>query len=93
VRHVTCASSEQITTRAEDIALAREIMRADVEAYGHQFPAYPDNPVAEPRGHSAGSRPMIALPATMRHFLRDTAYGEAQILRRRSPRHRLWLIA
>ena len=29
------------------IAFAREIMLADVEAYGHQFPAYRENPVAE----------------------------------------------
>jgi hypothetical protein len=29
------------------IALARAIVRADVEAYGHQFPAYRENPVAE----------------------------------------------
>jgi hypothetical protein len=29
------------------IALATEIIRADVEAYGHQFPAYRENPVAE----------------------------------------------
>jgi hypothetical protein len=34
---------------ADVIALAREITRADVEAYGHQFPAYRDNPVAERR--------------------------------------------
>jgi hypothetical protein len=29
------------------IALAREIMLADVKAYGHQFPAYREDPVAE----------------------------------------------
>jgi hypothetical protein len=32
---------------AEVIELAREIMLADVKAYGHQFPAYRDDPIAE----------------------------------------------
>ena len=45
------------------IALAREIMLADVEAYGHQFPAYRENPVAETLRAVAGLAAMIALPA------------------------------
>jgi len=32
---------------SEVIDLAREIMLADVKAYGHQFPAYRDDPIAE----------------------------------------------
>jgi hypothetical protein len=32
---------------AEVVALAREIMIADAEAYGNQFPAYRENPLAE----------------------------------------------
>jgi len=32
---------------AEVVALAREVMRADAEAYGNQFPAYRENPVRE----------------------------------------------
>ena len=32
---------------AEVIALAREVMLADVEAYGNQFPAYRKNPMRE----------------------------------------------
>jgi hypothetical protein len=32
---------------AEVIELAIEIMLADVKAYGHQFPAYRDDPIAE----------------------------------------------
>ena len=32
---------------AEVIALAREVMLADAEAYGNQFPAYRENPMRE----------------------------------------------
>src|SRR5438105_1130229 len=32
---------------AEVVTLARAIMLADAKAYGHQFPAYRDNPIAE----------------------------------------------
>jgi hypothetical protein len=32
---------------AEVVALAREVMLADAEAYGNQFPAYRENPMAE----------------------------------------------
>ena len=61
----------------EVIALAREIMRADVEAYGHQFPAYRENPVAETLravdGLAADDRSASHYAA----FLRDMVYGEA----------------
>ena len=32
---------------ADVIALAREIMPSDADMYGHQFPAYRDDPLAE----------------------------------------------
>ena len=50
------------------IALTKEIIRADVEAYGHQFPAYRENPIAETLRAVEGSRPMVASPATMQRF-------------------------
>ena len=60
----------------EVVALAREIMRADVEAYGHQFPAYRENPVAETLravdGLAADDRSASHYAA----FLRDMVYGE-----------------
>jgi hypothetical protein len=52
-------------------------MRADVEAYGHQFPAYRGNPVAETLravGELASDDRFAADYAT---FLRDMVYGEA----------------
>jgi hypothetical protein len=59
------------------IALAREIMRADVEAYGHHFPAYRENPVAETlravNGIATDNRFAVYYAA----FPRDMVYGEA----------------
>jgi Nucleotidyl transferase AbiEii toxin, Type IV TA system len=59
------------------IALAREIMRADVEAYGHQFPAYRENPVAETLRavHEIATDDRFAVYYA--EFLRDMVYGEA----------------
>jgi hypothetical protein len=48
------------------IALTKEIIRADVEAYGNQFPAYRENPVAETLRAVDGLA--TALPATMQRF-------------------------
>lgn len=62
---------------AEVIALAREIMLADVEAYGHQFPAYRDNPVAETLRAVAGLADDERFAAAYATFLRDMVYGEA----------------
>jgi hypothetical protein len=61
---------------AKVIALARTIMLADAKAYGHQFPAYRDNPIAETiravnglvTDNSFGSRYAL--------FLRDMVYGD-----------------
>jgi len=61
---------------AEVIALAREIMRADVEAYGHQFPAYRENPVAETLRAVGGLATDDRFAAHYAEFLRDMVYGE-----------------
>lgn len=60
---------------AEVITLAREIMMADVKAYGHQFPAYRDDPVAETLRAISG---LAAGEFAERYslFLRDMVYGE-----------------
>ncbi|HEY4087770.1 MAG TPA: nucleotidyl transferase AbiEii/AbiGii toxin family protein [Bryobacteraceae bacterium] len=58
------------------ISMAREIMLADVEAYGHQFPAYREDPVRE-TVHA--SRRMATEPDFERQyeiFVRDMVYGE-----------------
>ena len=62
---------------AEVIALAREIMRADVEAYGHQFPAYRENPVAETLRAVDGLAADDRFASHYAEFLRDMVYGEA----------------
>jgi predicted nucleotidyltransferase component of viral defense system len=63
--------------RAEVIALAREIMRADVEAYGNQFPAYRDDPIHETLRAVAGLRSDPTYLARYAAFRRDMVYGEA----------------
>jgi hypothetical protein len=59
------------------IALTREIIRADVEAYGHQFPAYRENPVAETLRAVAGLAADDRFASYYAAFLRDMVYGEA----------------
>jgi hypothetical protein len=60
------------------MTLAKTIMRADVKAYGHQFPAYRDNPIAETLRAVVG---LAADPSFARRytaFLRDMVYGETE---------------
>jgi hypothetical protein len=59
------------------IALAREIMLADVEAYGHQFPAYREDPVAETLRAVGGLAADDRFANAYAMFLRDMVYGEA----------------
>lgn len=59
------------------IALASEIIRADVEAYGHQFPAYRENPVAETLRAVGGLATDDRFANQYEQFLRDMVYGEA----------------
>lgn len=58
------------------IALAREIMLADVEAYGHQFPAYREDPVAETLRAVTGLSNDGRFSAAYALFLRDMVYGD-----------------
>lgn len=59
------------------IALARGIILADVEAYGHQFPAYRDNPIKETIRAVDGMRGNPEFAERYRSFLRGMVYAEA----------------
>ena len=59
------------------IPLAREIIQADIEAYGHQFPAYRDNPIAEILRAVTGLATDDRFTRAYEAFLRDMVYGEA----------------
>jgi hypothetical protein len=63
------------------IDLAKKIMLVDVKAYGHQFPAYRDNPIAETIRAVAGSggKSYAERYAT---FLRDMVYSDERPDRR-----------
>jgi hypothetical protein len=52
-------------------------MRADVAAYGHQFPAYRDDPVRETLRAVAGLADDDRFSNAYTAFLRDMVYGEA----------------
>jgi predicted nucleotidyltransferase component of viral defense system len=70
--HVTRAHYDA----AEVIELARAIMNADAKAYGHQFPAYRDDPVAETHRAVEGLRTEVGFAARYATFLRDMVYGK-----------------
>ncbi len=61
----------------EVVALAREIIRADVEAYGHQFPAYRENPVGATLRAVSGLATDDRFAAHYAAFLLNMVYGEA----------------
>ena len=61
---------------ADVTALAREIIRADVEAYGHQFPAYRENPLAETLRAAGDLATDDRFAKDYGEFLRDMVYGE-----------------
>jgi Nucleotidyl transferase AbiEii toxin, Type IV TA system len=61
---------------SELIALARAIMLADAKAYGHQFPAYRENPVAETLRAIRGLSADEYFARSYATFLRDMVYGE-----------------
>jgi predicted nucleotidyltransferase component of viral defense system len=56
--------------------LAREIMQSDAETYGHQFPAYRDDPLAETLRAVAGVAVDPGFSAGYATFQRDMVYGE-----------------
>jgi hypothetical protein len=61
---------------AEVIELAQTIMLADAKTYGHQFPAYRDDPVAETLRAVAGLASDPGFAGRYAPFLRDMVYGE-----------------
>ena len=62
---------------AEVALLAREIMVADAVAYGHQFPAYRADPVAETLRAVAGLVADPGFAGRYATFQRDMVYGES----------------
>ena len=58
-------------------ALAREIMKADAETYGHQFPAYRNDPVAETLRALEGIAVSGEFASAYSRFQRDMVYGMA----------------
>ena len=62
---------------SEVALLAREIMLADAVAYGHQFPAYRANPVAETLRAVAGLAAHPGFATRYAAFQRDMVYGES----------------
>ncbi len=61
---------------AETIALVRTIMLADADAYGHQFPAYRANPIAETIRAVEGLAVDASYPRRFAAFSRDMVYGD-----------------
>jgi hypothetical protein len=57
--------------------LARAIMQSDAETYGHQFPAYRDNPVAETLRAIDGITTDARFARDYAAFVREMVYGEA----------------
>ena len=60
----------------ELIALARDIMQADAKAYGHLFPAYRENPVAETLRAIEELESDTYYAQTYATFYRDMVYGD-----------------
>lgn len=61
---------------AEAAILAQMIMLADAKVYGHQFPAYRDDPVGETLRAVAGLGEDDRFSSAYAAFLRDMVYGE-----------------
>jgi hypothetical protein len=59
------------------IELAKEIMIADVQAYGHQFPAYRQDPITETLRAVSGLASDDRFAISYAVFLRDMVYGES----------------
>ncbi len=71
------------------IALAREIMIADVEAYGHQFPAYRHDPIAETLRAVSGLATDDRFARSYAAFLTDSATCDRQSSANRNCRDRV----
>jgi hypothetical protein len=77
VRHIYDLHMTRPHYKLKEVAeLACEIMLADVETYGHQFPAYRANPV----GETLRAVKVLATDSTFADryemFQRDMVYGE-----------------
>ncbi len=59
---------------AEAVGLARTIMLADVEAYGHQFPAYGEDPIRETLRAVKLMATDVGFARRYAEFLRDMVY-------------------
>lgn len=78
VRHVYDLHAIRTHHAAADIlALVRKIIPDDVKAYGNQFPAYRENPVAETLRAVVGLATDGRFADDYGTFLRDMVYGEA----------------
>lgn len=78
VRHVYDLHAIRTHHVAADIlALVRQIIPDDVKAYGNQFPAYRENPVAETLRAVKGLATDARFADDYKTFLRDMVYGEA----------------
>jgi hypothetical protein len=62
---------------ADFAVLAREIMQSDAKTYGHQFPAYRDDPLAETLRAVEGIAADADFTRGYANFRRDMVYGEA----------------
>jgi predicted nucleotidyltransferase component of viral defense system len=62
---------------ADVVALAREIMQSDADTYGHQFPAYRADPLAETLRAVDGIAADADFARGYATFQRDMVYGEA----------------
>lgn len=66
----------------EAAELAREIMVADAETYGHQFPAYRDDPLAETLRAVEAMATDDGFASSYATQLRDLVYGDAPDFKR-----------
>jgi len=59
------------------VGLAKSIMLADADAYGHQFPAYRENPIGETQRAVAGIAAGSDFAKRYAAFRREMVYGES----------------
>ena len=83
VRHIYDLHAVRKQVRSSGLrSLILEIMQDDVEAYGHQFPAYRKDPVAETLRAVEGMGSDERYAAAYGEFVRDMVYGPAPEFRR-----------
>jgi hypothetical protein len=61
---------------ADVVSLSKDIMVSDAQDFGHQFPAYRDNPIAETIRAIEGVIADSTFAERYKAFLRDMVYGE-----------------